>query len=80
MEIVKEDMVFACSARRHGLENQKLQLQNSHIALPIDVDVFSNFRKQIVRFKYENLEGHCKCLDQTNCTDEEDDESAFIKL
>ena len=31
-------------------------------------------------FKYQNVKGRCKCLDQTNFTDEEDDESAFIKL
>ncbi|WMV07319.1 hypothetical protein MTR67_000704 [Solanum verrucosum] len=80
MEKVEEDMVLAYSLRRHGLENWEMvaaEFSNSISDRHRCILQFSSVECQV---KYESLKERFKSLYQTDFTEEEDDESGFIKL
>ncbi|WMV07352.1 hypothetical protein MTR67_000737 [Solanum verrucosum] len=80
MEKVEEDMVLAYSLRRHGLESWEMvaaEFSNSISDRRRCILLFSSMECQV---KYESLKERFKSLYQIDFTEEEDDDSGFIKL
>ncbi|WMV07331.1 hypothetical protein MTR67_000716 [Solanum verrucosum] len=80
MEKVEEDMVLACSVRRHGLENWEMVAAEFSNSISKRFQCILQYTPVECQVKYESLKGHFKSLYQTNFTEEEDDESGFINL
>ncbi|KAJ8565191.1 hypothetical protein K7X08_007767 [Anisodus acutangulus] len=81
MEKLENDLLLACSVRRHGLENWEM------VAAEFSSAIF-NRRRYILdmsatkcKSMYENLKGRFKSIYQIEIeADDDDDESAFVKL
>ncbi|KAK6802661.1 hypothetical protein RDI58_000443 [Solanum bulbocastanum] len=80
MEKFEEDMVLACSVRRHGLENWEMVAAEFSNSISNRCRCILQFSSVECQVKYESLKEHFKSLYLTNFTEEEDDESGFINL
>jgi len=80
MEKVEEDMVLAYSLRRHGLENWEMVAADFSNSISDRRRCILQFSSVECQVKYESLKEHFKSLYQTDFTEEEDDDSGFIKL
>ncbi|WMV07371.1 hypothetical protein MTR67_000756 [Solanum verrucosum] len=80
MEKVEEDMVLAYSLRRHGLENWEMVAAEFSNSISDRRQCILQFSSMECQVKYESLKERFKSLYQTDFTEEEDDDSGFIKL
>ncbi|KAG5630685.1 hypothetical protein H5410_002402 [Solanum commersonii] len=80
MEQVEDDMVLACSLRRHGLENWEVVAAKFSNSISYRRRCNLQFSSAECKVKYESSKEHFKSLYQTNFIEKDGDKSGFLKL